>query len=167
MTDSADTQARREDRIPVDPNQPLVLGVHNPGGDITVRAAERTDVLISHLAPGFSGELGDEEIEFIIDADQNRIDVRGNPHAGTGWAGIAGEVDLDAVVGQITRAFRRAGPWASGHHWSEPSTATPISATGGSSSRRTGGNTSSGRATWSGVCGCCQPASGPYRSTSP
>jgi DUF4097 and DUF4098 domain-containing protein YvlB len=90
-----------------------VLGVHNPGGDITVRAAERTDVLISHVAPGFSGELGDEEIELIIDADQNRIDVRGNPHAGTGWAGIAGDVDLDAVVGQITRAFRRAGPWAS------------------------------------------------------
>jgi hypothetical protein len=113
VTDTADTETRREHRIPVDLNQPLVLGVHNPGGDIIVRAAERTDVLISHVAPAFSGEFGDEEIELIIDADQNRIDVRGNPHAGTGWAGITGDVDLDAVVGQITRAFRRGGLWAS------------------------------------------------------
>jgi hypothetical protein len=110
--DTADTETRRENRIPVDLNQPLVLGVHNPGGDITVRAAERTDVLISHVATRFSGDR-DEEIELIVDVNQNRIEVRGNPHAGTGWAGIAGDVDLDAVVGQITRAFRRGGSWAS------------------------------------------------------
>src|SRR4029453_3958917 len=73
---------------------------------------ERTDVLISHVATRLSGDRDDEEIELSIDANQNRIDVRGNPHAGTGWAGIAGDVDLDAVVGQITRAFRRGGAWA-------------------------------------------------------
>ena len=80
MTDTADTETRREDRIPVDLNQPLVLGVHNPGGDITVRAAERTDVLISHAATRFSGDRGDEEIELMMMPHQNRIDVRGNPH---------------------------------------------------------------------------------------
>src|SRR5215204_2999510 len=87
--DTADTETRRENRIPVDLNQPLVLGVHNPGGDITVRAAERTDVLISHVATRFSGDR-DEEIELIVDVNQNRIEVRGNPHAGTGRAGAAG-----------------------------------------------------------------------------
>ncbi len=49
----------------------------------------------------------------MIDARNNRIEVRANPRAGTGWAGIAGDVDLDAVVGQITRAFRRGGHWSS------------------------------------------------------
>ena len=92
-------------------------------------------------APGFSGEPGDEEIELSIDARQNRIDVRGNPHAGTGWAGIAGDVDLDAVVGQITRAFRRGGPWASAkpgkarvaagrHAWSDITIEVPQAITG-------------------------------------
>ena len=53
--DTADMKARREDRIPIDLNQPVVLGVHNLTGDVTVRAAERTDVLISHVASGSSG----------------------------------------------------------------------------------------------------------------
>jgi hypothetical protein len=89
-----------------------VLDVHSFSGDVTVRATERTDVLISHIAPSFSGDLGDEG-ELMIDARQNRIEVRANSRPGTGWSGIAGDVDLDAVVGQITRAFRRGGPWTS------------------------------------------------------
>jgi hypothetical protein len=130
VTDTADMESRREDRIPIDPNKPIVLGVHNLNGDVTVRASDRTDVLISHATPDFSGDIGDDEIELKIDASNNRIEVRANPHAGTGWGGIAGEVDLDAVVGQITRAFRRGGLWSSakpgkarvaaGHHaWSD------------------------------------------------
>ena len=65
MTDTADTETRREDRIPVDLNQPLVLDVHNPIGDVTVRAADRSDVLISHGTPGLLGDLGDDEAELI------------------------------------------------------------------------------------------------------
>ena len=84
--DTADTKARREDRIPIDLNQPVVLGVHNPNGDVTVRAAERTDVLISHVASGSSGDLGDDEIELKIDARNNRIEVRAEP-ARWNWLG--------------------------------------------------------------------------------
>ena len=69
------------------------------------------------------------------------LEVRANPHAGTGWAGIAGDVDLDAVFGQITRAFRRGGPWAlakagkarvavGGHAWSDITIEIPQAITG-------------------------------------
>jgi hypothetical protein len=113
VTDTADAETGREDRIPVDLNQPIELSVHIPVGDVTVRATERTDVLIGHDTPGSFGDLGDDERELTIDAHNNRIEVRANPRAGIGWAGIAGDIDLDAVVGQITRAFRRGGHWSS------------------------------------------------------
>jgi hypothetical protein len=100
VTDTADTEAWREERIPVDLNQPIELSVHIPVGDVTVRATERSDVLIGHAAPGSFGDL--DESELMIDARDNRIEVRVNSGAGIGWAGIAGDVDLDAVVGQIT-----------------------------------------------------------------
>lgn len=141
MTDSAGTEDRREDRIPIDLNQPIVLEVHNPDGAVTVRAAERTDVLIRHVTTGYGGDLGDEEIDFKIDAHHNRIEVRVNLGAGSGWAGIAGDVDLDAVIGQITRAFRRGGPWSSAkmgkarvagvrHAWSDITVEVPQAITG-------------------------------------
>jgi hypothetical protein len=132
--------ARREDRIPVDLNQPLVLSVHNPNGDVTVRAAERSDVLIGHVTSGYSGDPGDEEIDLMIDAHHNRIEVRARPHPGTGWAGISGDVDLDAVVGQITRAFRRGGARAAArpakvrvagrHAWTDITIDVPRAITG-------------------------------------
>ncbi len=141
MTNTADTEGRQEDRIPVDLNLPIVLEVHNPNGDVTVRAAERADVLIGHVTPGYSRELGDDETELTIDARNNRIEVRVNQYAGTGWAGITGDVDLDAVVGQITRAFRRGGPWSSAkpgkarvassrHAWSDITIEVPQATTG-------------------------------------
>src|SRR5215203_4840465 len=113
VMDTADTETGREDRIPVDLNQPIELSVHIPVGDVTVRATQRTDLLISHDTPDTLGDLGDDESELMIEVRNNRIDVRANSRAGTGWAGIAGDVDLDAVVGQITRAFRRGGHWSS------------------------------------------------------
>jgi hypothetical protein len=113
VTDTADTEARREERIPVDLNQPIELSVHIPVGDVIVRATERSDVLIGHAAPGSFGDLGDNESQLTIEARDNRIEVRANTGAGIGWAGIAGDVDLEAVVGQITRAFRRGGHWSS------------------------------------------------------
>jgi DUF4097 and DUF4098 domain-containing protein YvlB len=141
VTESADTEDRREDRIPINFNQPIVLEVHNPDGAVTVRAAERTDVLVRHATTGDGGDLGDEEIDLKIDAHQNRIEVRVNSGAGSGWAGITGDVDLDAVVGQITRAFRRGGPWSSvkmgkarvaggRHAWSDITVEVPQAITG-------------------------------------
>jgi hypothetical protein len=117
-----------------------VLRVHAASGDVTVRAAERTDVLISHVPAGSSGDLGGES-ELLIDAHQNRIEVRARSRTGTGWAGITGDVDLDAVVGQITRAFRRGGPWSSAepgkvrlhtgrHAWSDISIDVPQAISG-------------------------------------
>jgi hypothetical protein len=127
-----------------------MLDVHNPNGAVTVRATERTDVLISHIAPGLAGDLGDEEIDLMIDARHNRIEVRVNSGAGTGWASIVGDVDLDAVVGQITRAFRRGGSWTSArpgkarvavgrHAWSDITVEVPQAITG-----RVGIHTASG-----------------------
>jgi hypothetical protein len=157
VTDTADTEGRREERIPVDLNQPLVLDVHNPNGDVIVRATERTDVLISHITPGFGGDPGDEEIDLTIDARENQIEIRVNPGSGTGWAGIAGDIDLDtvvgeidAVVGQITRAFRRGGHRASArpgrarvavgrHAWTDVTIEVPQAITG-----RIGVHTASG-----------------------
>jgi hypothetical protein len=141
LTDTADSETRREDRIPVDLNQPIELSVHIPSGDVTVRATERADVLIGHDTPSSLGDLSDDESELTIDARNNRIEVRANPRAGTGWAGIAGDVDLDAVVGQITRAFRRGGHWSSAkpgrarvavgrHAWSDITIEVPLAITG-------------------------------------
>jgi hypothetical protein len=141
VTDIADAETHREDRIPVDLNQPIELSVHIPIGDVTIRATERTDVLIDHGPPGSFGDLGDDESELTIDARNNRIEVRANPRAGTVWTGIAGDVDLDAVVGQITRAFRRGGHWSSAkpgraraavgrHAWSDITIEVPRAITG-------------------------------------
>jgi len=141
VTDIADNETHREDRIPVDLNQPIELSVHVPVGDVTVRATERTDVLIGHATPGSFGDLGDDESELMIDVRDNRIEVRANSRAGTGWAGITGDVDFDAVVGQITRAFRRGGHWSSAkpgrarvavgrHAWSDITIEVPQAITG-------------------------------------
>src|SRR5688572_8712058 len=59
-----------------------------------------------------------------------------------------------------------AGPDSAGHHLSEPSIATPMSAAAGTSIRRTAGKITSGRATLF-SSGCCHGAFGPYRATSP
>jgi hypothetical protein len=140
VTDTVDPETHREERIPVDLNLPIELSVHIPVGDVTVRATERSDVLISHAAPGSLGDL-DDDSELMIDAHNNRIEVRANSGAGIGWAGIAGDVDLEAVVGQITRAFRRGGHWSSAkpgrarvavgrHAWSDITIEVPQASTG-------------------------------------
>ena len=87
MTDTAHAGTPHEDRIPVDLDQPIVLAVHNPNGDVTVRAADRSDVLIRHVTPGLSEDLGVGDVELMIDVHNNRIEVRANP--GVGVAGSA------------------------------------------------------------------------------
>lgn len=102
MTNHADMSPPREDHLPVDLTQPLMLDVRNPNGDVTVRATDRSDLLIGRV----SSSHGDE-VELRIDAHGNRIEVRVIPSPG--WGGVTGDVDLEAVVGQIARAFRRGG----------------------------------------------------------
>jgi hypothetical protein len=108
----SDTDPRREQQIPVDLTQPLVLEIHSPHGDISIRAVDRSDVLISHDADGH-GETEDEAPALTIEAHNNRIEVHPNPRTGLAWAGIGADIDLDTVVGQITKAFRFGGPFFS------------------------------------------------------
>jgi hypothetical protein len=65
-------------------------------------------LLISHVIYGVS----EDDVELTIDAHENRIEVRARPRAYAGWGGFSADVDLDAVVGQITKAFRWGGPWS-------------------------------------------------------
>jgi hypothetical protein len=105
VTANTDFDARRGEHIPVDLHQPLDLQVHNHSGDVMVRAVERMDVLIVADEQGHFG-AGDGST-FVIDVDQNRIRIQSTPGHGAGWPGM-GE-DIDAFVGQITKAFRRGG----------------------------------------------------------
>lgn len=111
MTEHTDAEGRREVRLPIDVTQPIDLIVHAFDSEIRVRAAERPDVLVSHDAPRHQGFSDDR---MTIDAQGNRIEIRPTARADAGWAGIPGDVDLDAVAGQIGRAFRRGASWASG-----------------------------------------------------
>jgi hypothetical protein len=112
MTVHANAETRREHHIPIDLSQPLVLEAHNSSGDVTIRAVDRPDVLVSHDRIDLPWDVIGDEAEVIVQVRDNRIDIRPNPRLGSGWSGFAGAVDLDAVVGQIAKAFRQAGPWA-------------------------------------------------------
>ena len=77
--------------------------VHNHSGDVVVRAVDRSDVFVVSDALDLLG-TGDE-VNLAIDVHQNRIQIHSGPGVGAGWPGMGG--DLDAFVGQITKAFRR------------------------------------------------------------
>jgi hypothetical protein len=108
-----DAGSGREQRIPVDLAQPLTLEVHNHDGDIAIRAADRSDVLIRSESLSGTAGAGGVGNGLTLDARGNQIEVRANLHADVEWAGIAGEIDLETVVGQIGKAFRIAGPFLS------------------------------------------------------
>ena len=112
MIHNPDSDSPREHLIPVDLTQPLVLEIHNPSGDVAVRAIERPDVRIDadvlHLS-----DSSDDEASISVDARGNRIAIRSHPHAGVGWAGFAGGIDLESVVGQVAKAFRAGASFAS------------------------------------------------------
>lgn len=112
MVHHPDTESRREQQIPVDLTQPLVLEIHAPHGDVSIRAVDRSDVLIGHDADGHV-DAGDDEPTLTIEAHGNRIEVHPNPRTGLAWAGIGADIDLESVVGQITKAFRFGGPFFS------------------------------------------------------
>jgi hypothetical protein len=141
VTDHVDTGTEREHHIPVDLSRPIELEIHSHEGDVTVRAADRADVLISHGTLGLPRDWGDDGDEWVVQARDNRIEVRPNPRLNYGWGGFTADVDLEAVVGQITRAFRWGGPWHSGkpgkvrfnaghHSWSNIVIELPRQSTG-------------------------------------
>ena len=117
---------RGEDRVPLDRAQPVTLTVHNPNGDVIVRASDRDDALIRHVKHGRPGTPSYDDAELIIDADGNQIAVRPelpgisgwssgglsinvgnlNPFKrGTAWA----EADAGAVFAEAGKAFAQAG----------------------------------------------------------
>jgi hypothetical protein len=105
------TDSGRETLIPVDLTQPLVLEIHARNGDVTIRAVERTDVLIGYGSHGPSWEDPDnDEAALTINVHGNRIEVHPNPRVDVGWPGVSGEFDLESVFGQISKAFRFGGP---------------------------------------------------------
>ena len=113
MTHNPDVESRRGKQIPVDLTQPLVLTIDSPTGDVSVRAVDRPDVLIGYGSPGQAEDFDDDAAEPAIEVRDNLIEIRPHRHGDVGWSGIAGAIDLETVVGQITEAFRKAGPFLS------------------------------------------------------
>lgn len=79
----------QETRIPLSPDRPMELDVHNPNGSVQIRAAERTDVLVRSTKHGRLGSrrFTDASLTVRIE-DDHRIEVRPNLNAGAG--GLAG-----------------------------------------------------------------------------
>jgi hypothetical protein len=107
-----DAQSRPGKPIPIDLSQPLSLTIHIPSGNVSVRAVERSDVLVGYGSPGYPEDLGDES-GLTIDVRGNHIEIRPDPRLDAGWSGIGADFDLEAVVGQIAKAFRGGGPFFS------------------------------------------------------
>jgi hypothetical protein len=109
VTHNSEAQSPRGKEFPVDLAQPLELTIQSLHGDVVVRAVDRRDVLIGSGLPGHWHDLADDA-ELTIEVDGNRIAVGPKQRGDAGWTGIAGEVDLDSIFGQISKAFRFAGP---------------------------------------------------------
>src|SRR5215207_5423732 len=107
--------ARFEEHIPVAPDQPLTLAVHNSNGQISVRGTDRTDVLLRSVKHGRPGSGRYDDATVGIDIEENRIEIRAQ-HAGgggrRGWSkrtfagGIGGrrvkaKADIDIDLGGI------------------------------------------------------------------
>jgi hypothetical protein len=137
----SDTQFRQAKQIPVDLSQPLSLTIHSPSGAVSVRAVERLDVLVGYGSPEYPEVLGDDESGLTVDVRGNHIEIRPNPRLDAGWSGFAGDIDLEAVVGQIAKVFRGGGPFFSakpgsvnfgsgGRSWPDLAVEVPRSITG-------------------------------------
>ena len=101
--------SQHQERIPVDAGQPLTLTIQNPSGTIAVGVADRPDLLVSYDDPAFGGGLDAHGSGLIVEAHGNRIEVRQESPIGGGWGTFAAEFDLDAVIGQLSRAFNWGG----------------------------------------------------------
>jgi hypothetical protein len=98
---------RHDDRIPLDPNQPVSLTVHNPNGDVVVRGADRGDALIRALKRGRPGSPRYDAAELVVQVDDNHIVVRSHIPGILDWAGFGPNLDLGNV-----NPFKRGIAWA-------------------------------------------------------
>lgn len=101
--------SKHQERIPVDAGQPLILSIHNPSGNIAVGVADRPDVLVSYDAPHIGGGLNADGHGLVVEAHGNQIAVRAETPMGGSWGNFATEFDLDAVIGQLSKAFNWGG----------------------------------------------------------
>ena len=106
-----EAESRRREQIAVDLSQPLELTIHSPSGDVSIRAVDRPDLLVGYDSDPDAGGSGAAEL--TIEARGNQIEIRPHSRFDGGWADLAGEIDVGNVIGQISRAFRFAGPFFS------------------------------------------------------
>lgn len=109
MMETSAHASHRQEIIPVDSSQPLILNIQNPSGNIAVGVADRRDVLVSYEAPHVGGGLDADGDGSIVEAHGNRIEVRAGSPMGGGWGNFAAEFDLDAVIGHLSKAFNWGG----------------------------------------------------------
>ncbi|MDP9368420.1 MAG: DUF4097 domain-containing protein, partial [Chloroflexota bacterium] len=80
----------QETRIPLSPDRPMELDVHNPNGSVQIRATERADVLVRSSKQGRHGSRRFTDASLMVRVeDDHRIEVR--PHlrsSSIGWSGL-------------------------------------------------------------------------------
>ena len=94
-----------ENVIPLAPGKAVELLVHNPNGSVTVRATDRADILIRATKWGRPGSHRYENAHLVVEADNNRVEVRTDLPPGPGH-------DLDDLrrdLGDVGRELGEMG----------------------------------------------------------
>ncbi len=114
MTDATNDDQRHhaatdqlEDRLPLDLSQPVILIVHNPNGDVVIRATDRSDALIRNLKRGQPGSPRYDAAELIVHVDNNQIEVRPRIPGVLDWATFGVNVHVENL-----NPFKRGVAWA-------------------------------------------------------
>ncbi len=79
----------QETRIPLSPDRPMELNVHNPNGSVQIRATERADVRVHAIKHGKQGSRRFTDASLMVRVeDDHRIEVR--PRLAAGAGGLLG-----------------------------------------------------------------------------